>query len=103
MALSFHKYWNQNDVASIQKMLDYRTQYNVPIWLGESGENSNVWFKEAISLVESNNIGWAFWPMKKIENLAGVTSVTKTPEYDQLLKYWIMKALSLRLILLKKH
>ena len=88
MALSFHKYWNDNDTASIQNMLNFRTQYNVPIWLGESGENSNVWFKEAISLVESNNIGWAFWPMKKIENLAGVTSVTKTPEYEQLLKYW---------------
>jgi endoglucanase len=92
MALSFHKYWNQNDVASIQKMLDYRTQYNVPIWLGESGENSNVWFKEAISLMESNNIGWAFWPMKKIENLAGVSSVTKTPEYEQLLQYWNNKS-----------
>ena len=91
MALSFHKYWNDNDVASIQNMLNFRTQYNVPIWLGESGENSNVWFKEAISLVESNNIGWAFWPMKKIENLAGVTSVTKAPEYEKLLKYWTAK------------
>ena len=88
MALSFHKYWNYNTTASIQKMLDYRTQYNVPIWLGESGENSNVWFKDAISLVEKNNIGWAFWPMKKIENIAGITSVTKIPEYDVLLKYW---------------
>ncbi|MNQ55631.1 Carbohydrate binding module (family 6) [compost metagenome] len=26
--------------------------------------------------------------MKKIENLAGVTSVTKTADYDKLLKYW---------------
>ena len=88
MALSFHKYWNHNDTASIQKMLDYRAQYNVPIWMGESGENSNVWFQEAISLVESNNIGWAFWPMKKIDNLAGVTSVSITPEYKKLLQYW---------------
>jgi endoglucanase len=88
MALSFHKYWNPNDQNSIQKFLDYRTQYNVPIWLGESGENSNVWFKEAISLVEKNNIGWAFWPMKKIDNLAGVTSVTITPDYKKLLEYW---------------
>ncbi len=88
MALSFHKYWNHNDTASIQKMLDFRTQYNVPIWLGESGENSNVWFQEAISLVESNNIGWAFWPMKKIDNLAGITSVSITPEYKKLLEYW---------------
>ena len=88
MALSFHKYWNRNDVASIQKFLDYRTQYNVPIWLGETGENSNVWFKEIVSLAESNNIGWAFWPMKKIDNIAGVTSVSITPEYQQLLQYW---------------
>nr|WP_294925341.1 cellulase family glycosylhydrolase [uncultured Flavobacterium sp.] len=88
MAVSFHKYWNYNTTASIKKMLDYRTKYNVPIWLGESGENSNVWFKDAISLVEKNNIGWAFWPMKKIENIAGITSVTKIPEYDVLLKYW---------------
>lgn len=88
MALSFHKYWNYNNEASIKEITDYRRDYNVPIWLGESGENSNVWFKEAISLVESNNIGWAFWPMKKIDNIAGVTSVTKTKGYDKLLSYW---------------
>lgn len=87
-ALSFHKYWNANDIASIQTMLNYRTQYNVPIWLGESGENSNVWFEESLSLMESNNIGWAYWPMKKIENLAGVTSVTKPEGYDKILEYW---------------
>jgi endoglucanase len=88
MALSFHKYWNANDTASIQTMLNYRTQYNVPIWLGESGENSNVWFEESISLMESNTIGWAYWPMKKIENLAGVTSVIKPAGYDAILDYW---------------
>ncbi|GGC93459.1 hypothetical protein GCM10011508_20880 [Flavobacterium lutivivi] len=88
MALSFHKYWNNNDVNSIQKMLDYRTNYNVPIWLGESGENSNVWFTEAISLMKKNNIGWAFWPMKKIDNIAGITSVSITDDYKKLLEYW---------------
>ncbi|WP_026703968.1 carbohydrate-binding protein [Flavobacterium soli] len=88
LALSFHKYWNYNTTASIQGILNLRTQYNVPIWLGESGENSNVWFTEAISLVESNNIGWAFWPMKKIESIAGVTAVTKTADYQTLLNYW---------------
>ncbi|KIA99962.1 glycosyl hydrolase family 5 [Flavobacterium sp. KMS] len=88
MAMSFHKYWNYNTTASIQKMLDYRKQYNVPIWMGEGGENSNVWFKDAISLFETNNIGWAFWPMKKIENIAGIASVTKTPEYEKLRLYW---------------
>ncbi|MCB0460523.1 MAG: cellulase family glycosylhydrolase [Flavobacteriaceae bacterium] len=88
LVVSFHKYWNYNDLESIQKMLDYRKEYNVPIWLGESGENSNVWFRDAIKLMESNNIGWAFWPMKKVDNIAGVTSVNKSATYDSLLQYW---------------
>jgi hypothetical protein len=88
MALSFHKYWNYNTQASIQGILNLRSQYNVPIWLGESGENSNVWFKDAISLVEANNIGWSWWPMKKIENIAGPASVTKPDGYQTLLNYW---------------
>ncbi|WP_333877589.1 cellulase family glycosylhydrolase [Flavobacterium sp.] len=88
MALSFHKYWNYNDLASIQEITNYRKEYNVPIWLGESGENSNVWFKDVITLMESNNIGWAFWPMKKVDNIAGVTSVKETKGYSRLLEYW---------------
>lgn len=88
MVLSFHKYWNYNDNASIQQMVDYRKQYNVPIWLGESGENSNAWFREAITLMESNNIGWAFWPMKKIDNIAGITSVKEPSGYKKILNYW---------------
>nr|WP_240976690.1 cellulase family glycosylhydrolase [Flavobacterium sp. IMCC34852] len=88
MALSFHKYWSHNDMANIQEIINYRKELNVPIWLGETGENSNVWFKDVITLIESNNIGWAFWPMKKIENIAGVTSVKGTEGYDRLLQYW---------------
>jgi endoglucanase len=88
MVLSFHKYWNYNTQESIQKYLDFRENLKVPIWLGESGENSNVWFKDVLTLVENNNIGWAFWPMKKVENIAGVTSVTKNEGYEKLLEYW---------------
>ncbi len=58
MALSFHKYWNYNDQASIKGILNFRDKYNIPVWLGETGENSNVWFTEAIRLFETNNIGW---------------------------------------------
>ena len=66
MVLSFHKYWNLNDTKSIQHILDFRKKYNVPVWLGETGENSNVWFTEAIRLFEQNNIGWSWWPLKKL-------------------------------------
>jgi len=66
MALSFHKYWNYNDQASVAHIIKMRDQYNVPAWLGETGENSNVWFTDAIRLLEKNNIGWSWWPLKKI-------------------------------------
>jgi endoglucanase len=66
MVLSFHKYWNRNDDASIAEIKALRTSYNRPIWLGESGENSNGWYRDAIALVEGEGIGWNFWPLKKI-------------------------------------
>ncbi|WP_285057228.1 cellulase family glycosylhydrolase [Pedobacter ginsengisoli] len=66
MVLSFHKYWSHNDPASADHIVKMRDQYNMPVWLGETGENSNVWFTEAIRLFESNNIGWAWWPLKKV-------------------------------------
>lgn len=88
MAFSFHKYWNYNDDKTIQFALDLREKHNMPIWLGETGENSNVWFTELIQLLDKHNIGYAFWPMKKIDNIAGITNVKTTPEYEKLLSYW---------------
>lgn len=87
MVLSFHKYWNKNDLASIQHILKARDQYNVPVWLGETGENSNVWFTEAIRLLESNNIGWAWWPLKKM-GFNNPMEVKTNDHYNQILNYW---------------
>jgi len=56
MVYSPHKYWSYNDQASIQWVLDIRQQYNVPLYLGESGENSNVWFRDAIKLIEDKKM-----------------------------------------------
>ncbi|MBP1679224.1 MAG: Endoglucanase, partial [Bacteroidetes bacterium] len=88
MVYSFHKYWNSNDFSSISGYLSLRNTHNVPLWLGESGENSNHWFAECIALMEANNIGWAWWPHKKIESIAGPLSSRKYPGYDYLLQYW---------------
>lgn len=88
MVYSFHKYWTFNNQSSIQWMLDIRNNFNIPIWLGESGENSNTWFRECIKLLEDNKIGWAWWPMKKIGSISGPLSIKKTEGYETLLNYW---------------
>ena len=69
-------------------MLNHRTSQNVHVWLGESGENSNTWFANAIGLAETNNIGWSWWPFKKIDSRTGNVMVPKTSGYQQLLNYW---------------
>lgn len=86
MALSFHKYWNYNDQASIAHIIKARDEQNVPVWLGETGENSNVWFTDAIHLLEKNNIGWSWWPLKKM-GVNNPMEIKSNPNYDALVKY----------------
>lgn len=87
LVLSFHKYGNFNYKANIQTFLNFRDAYNIPLWLGESGENSNTWFTECISLVEENGIGWAWWPGKKM-GINNPMEIKAPVGYDQLLNYW---------------
>ena len=87
MVLSFHKYWNYNTQASIQHIVDARLQYNVPVWVGETGENSNVWYTDAIQLLENNNIGWAWWPLKKLGN-NNPMQMQSNPDYNKIIAYW---------------
>ena len=93
MVLSFHKYWNHNDQQSIQHILDFRNQYNIPVWIGETGENSNTWFTEAIRLFEKNNMGWSWWPLKKLGN-NNPLQIKSGPAYDSLVNYWNGKSSS---------
>ncbi|RMG66492.1 MAG: carbohydrate-binding protein, partial [Bacteroidetes bacterium] len=88
MVYSPHKYWSTNDQGSIQWVLDLREAQNVPLWFGETGENSNTWFTEAIRLFAAHDIGWAWWPMKKIEDIKGPLSILKPDGYQDLLDYW---------------
>ena len=88
MAYSFHKYWNQTNVGTIQSQINMRDSQNVPLWMGESGENSNQWFYETIKMLETAKVGWSWWPLKKINSVVAPLSVKKTADYQTLLNYW---------------
>jgi endoglucanase len=88
MVYSFHKYWSDYNTGSIQYLLDIRNNYNVPLWLGETGENSNHWFTQLTKLLQSYKIGWACWPYKKISSVTGHLTINKPAGYETLLNYW---------------
>lgn len=88
MAYSFHKYWSPATVETIQKFLDMRGKFNVPLWMGESGENTNEWFRAAISLFESDNIGWSWWTIKKIGSESSLLTIAAPDGYNKIVDYW---------------
>lgn len=88
MVWSFHKYWNSNDIGAINYLLTLRNTTNRPLWLGESGENSNQWYADCIALLEANKIGWAWWTLKKFGTINGPFNVPLTAEYNGVLNYW---------------
>ena len=91
LVYSFHKYWNPNTVGTIQKYLDLREKFNVPFWMGESGENTNEWFKDAVNLVESNNLGWSWWTIKKIGSESSLMTIARPAGYQKVIDYWAGK------------
>jgi aryl-phospho-beta-D-glucosidase BglC (GH1 family) len=84
---TFHKYWTATTQEVIQDYINFRDQYNVPIYAGETGENNDQWILEFRKLLEKNNIGWHFWPYKKIDNTSGIVTFSVPAHFDLVTLY----------------
>lgn len=87
VAYTFHKYWTAPDESVIRPYIDFRDHYDVPIWLGESGENTDDWISQFVKTLESNNIGWAFWPYKKMEKSSAVVSIIPPADWGKIVEF----------------
>jgi hypothetical protein len=84
---TFHKYWTEPKQEVIQEYLDFRERYNVPVWLGESGENTDQWIEQFVRVLEANQVGWCFWPYKKMEKSSSVVSFAQPVYWSEILAY----------------
>lgn len=75
MVIQFHKYWCPTDYRFVRDYLNLRETLNVPLWMGESGENSNDWYVSSFQMLEDYNISWCFWPWKKLDSRNNPCSV----------------------------
>src|SRR5262252_3576299 len=87
VAYTFHKYWTAPDESVIRQYIDFRDQYDVPIWMGESGENTDDWISQFVKTLETNNIGWAFWPYKKMEKPSAVVSIVPPADWGKIVEF----------------
>jgi len=81
MVYQFHYYcWDKpSALKSIRQYLDYRKRFNAPVWVGETGESDNAIYWATTEYFEANNIGWSFWPWKKMDAANAPYSI-KPPE-----------------------
>jgi endoglucanase len=84
---SFHKYWSDTSQSVIQEYIDFRNKYNVPIWLGESGENTMKWIASFRTLLENNDIGWCFWTYKRLDTDRSIVSINLPNGFDKIVDY----------------
>ena len=77
-ALQFHRYWCAPDRTSIAPYLAARDALRTPIYMGEGGENTPAWVYAATRLYERHDIGWNFWPWKKLDTRTSPLSI-RTP------------------------
>lgn len=84
---TFHKYWFDVNASHIQEYLDFQKKYNVPLYLGESGENTDEWVRDFRMLLDEHNISWCFWPYKKLESTSGIMTIGKPDQYDSLIQF----------------
>jgi endoglucanase len=85
LVYSAHRYWcpntmeatdpNPNQINLLSNLVAFRNQWQVPVWVGETGENSNEWFAAAVQGLDQQGIGWGHWNIKRVNSGAGLLRV----------------------------
>lgn len=68
-----HRYGGEASEEAIRGFIDFRDQVNRPMYMGEIGHNTDEWMAAFVEAMEANNIGWHFWPYKKMRGSSFVT------------------------------
>jgi endoglucanase len=81
LVYQFHYYcWDDpTKLKEINQYLDARKRLGTPLWAGETGEKDATIYWGTTDYFEANNIGWSFWPWKKMETKNTPYSI-KTPK-----------------------
>jgi len=87
LVYTFHKYWTSPKQEVIQPYIDFSNKYNVPIYCGETGENTNLWIDSFRVTLENAGIGWHYWPYKKMDDARCIVQFKRPSSYDSVIRY----------------
>ena len=89
MFLQFHYYcWdNPSNLKPISQYLAKRDELHVPIWGGETGERDDTIYWGTTENFDAHNIGWSFWPWKKMMAENGPYSIKAPAHWEEIVRY----------------
>ncbi|MDR0429791.1 MAG: glycoside hydrolase family 5 protein [Tannerellaceae bacterium] len=68
-----HRYGGEPTADAIRSFIEFRDKVNRPMYMGEIGHNTDQWMTSFCKVMEDNNIGWTFWPYKKMKGSSFVS------------------------------
>jgi len=82
-----HRYWCDTLQANIQDFVNFRDSVNLPMFMGETGENTDEWIGAWTRLMNRNNIGWTYWPYKRMGNPSSMRNIAKPENWDKIIEF----------------
>lgn len=81
-----HRYGGPATKEAIQSYISFRDSVNLPMYMGEIGHNTFEWQNAFCKVLLENNIGYTFWPYKKMNESCFMN--IKTPEdWDVIIEF----------------
>lgn len=79
-----HRYGGPATREAIQSFIDFRDKTGLPMYMGEIGHNTDEWQADFVSVMEDANIGYTFWPYKKVDGSC-MNAVVRPEEWDSVI------------------
>lgn len=76
-----HRYGGEPTKAAIQSIIDFRDKIKLPMYMGEIGHNTDQWQADFCATMKKTNIGYTFWPYKKIDGSC-MMGIKKPADWD---------------------
>ena len=87
LAYTYHSFWASTKRDSIQRHLNFSNRYDVPLFLGETGELTDEWNERFRKLHEAHGIGWAFWTYKNLDTPSTIVSIPRPDGWNELVAF----------------
>lgn len=79
-----HRYGGDATAPAIKEYIDFRNRTGVPMYMGEIGHNTDEWQADFVKVMKDNNIGYTFWPYKKVDGSC-MNGITRPEGWDSVI------------------